>query len=80
MTLKTINDFGVQSDCLHFPESRVNCAAILKKDLKREAIAWIKEINEKDIEIDNLEFNYEECRGATAFIKHFFCISESELL
>lgn len=47
MKFKTLKDFDILQDCIHHPDSRVNCAKIVCDELRQEAIKRAKYLNKQ---------------------------------
>lgn len=94
MTLKTINDLNEDIDIPAYNQGLANPVITFKYELRKEAIAWIKELESKNemtlefaimygikpFQLDYLNKAWKaEKKFTIGWIKHFFCISEEEL-
>ena len=80
-TLKDLSDTTIECETGCFDDSKY--PYVYLKDLKQEAIKWIKELTEQGIlgNLDSQDRHYENMgrKAKIEWIKHFFNITEEDL-
>ena len=79
MKLKTLKDFAANSEDLKIRETYAIERETMIKELKQEAIKWIKELENQICEPNGYCEHYIDISGTLDWIKNFFNITEEDL-